>query len=138
MNEEFSFYFIVAFAACLIGLFAGYFFGNRSAVRQAGLAADAARVESEAQQRRIDQLEARLGYFGELVRDGFGSVRGTVDRVSREIDDAITTTSDIRATVRQIREAVKGLDDIRAISNRSIDSVNSSERATGSEIDGGE
>jgi hypothetical protein len=103
--------FIVAVIVFLcVGFGAGYYFGNRSTVRETGQSDNEFREQLEVKQARIDELEAERNYFGTLVSDACRDIGGTVDRVSRYNNDALTTAGDIRATAGLIREAVKELE----------------------------
>jgi chromosome segregation ATPase len=105
--------FIFCICAALLCFWSGYYVRYRSAIRQAGQSDNEFRTQLENKQRRIDELEARLGELGDLVSDGFANVSGTVERISVQVDDAIKQTGDIRATVRVLRETAKELETSR-------------------------
>jgi len=112
MNEKNHIGLIIAlFAIAMSASFgAGYWFCHRANAGQAGSADNEFRAESEVKQRRIDELEARYNDLRSLVSDGVRDIGGTVERVSGYVDLALQQSSDIRATVSLIREAVKELE----------------------------
>ena len=135
MNEKNTICLIIAlfFVIMCAGFCAGYWFRSRTDVRPAGPTDNEFRAESEAKQRRIDELEAQLGDFRNLVSDGFRDIGGIVERISGEIDSAARETGDIRKTVGLIREAVKELENSERYFRGLADSIPGGERHSGGE-----
>jgi len=92
------------------GFGTGYRFRSRPDVQPAGPTDNEFGKQLVDKQRRIDELETRLGDLRGLVSDGFTNISGTVERVSGQIDVALQQSGDIRATIGLIREAVKELE----------------------------
>jgi hypothetical protein len=122
---------IIVFISFSFG--AGYYYGNRSAIREVGQPNDEFRKQLEDKQRRIDELEIRLSSIRNMVSDVSGSICGTVDRISGQIDFALNQSSDIGTTVRLIREAVKELEASELYYRELANRLSGSEYHSGSE-----
>jgi hypothetical protein len=130
MNEK-NYIFIVAGISLLcIGFCSGYYFGNRSTVRETGQSNNEFREQLEIKQRRINELEAERNYFGDMVSDACRDIIGTVDRVSGYNNDALKQAGDIRTTAGLIREAVKELEASRLYFRELANRFSSSEYRT--------
>jgi hypothetical protein len=112
MNEKVNFYIVVILVIVAVAFGgAGYYAGYRLSVRQAGQSDNEIREQLEIKQARIDELETRLADVGIVVSDVVGDISGAVGRISGHIDIAVESSGDIRITTRELREAVKILED---------------------------
>jgi hypothetical protein len=125
------FLFLFAFSCAAFG--AGYYVCYRTTVQPAGQSDDEFGKQLADKQRRIDELETRLGDIGSMVSDGFGNVSRTVGRISGQIDYALNEAGDVRTTISLLREAVKELEKSELYYRRLADRVSGNEHNSGSE-----
>jgi chromosome segregation ATPase len=122
MNEKNYIFIVIIIVLVIAGFCTGYYFGNRSTVRETGQSDNEFRAELEVKQRRIDELEAERNYFRNMVSDACRDIGGIIDRISGHDNDALQTAGDIRATAGLIQEAVKKLENselyFRELANR--------------------
>jgi hypothetical protein len=130
-NKGICIFIIITVVFFCSGFFSGYYFGNRSTVREIGQSDNEFREQLEVKQRRIDELEAERNYFRDMVSDACGNIIGTVDRISGYNNDALQTAGDIRTTAGLIREAVKELENSELYFRELATRLSGSEYRTG-------